>query len=50
MYYAQALHHMIHDNARVLRKGWNGKGMYIFIIKGWQGTLQHDMPDDWMLL
>jgi len=37
MNYGQALEQLNLGN-RILRSGWNGKGMYLFLVTGWQIT------------
>ena len=33
MTYREALN-ALHQNGRICRKGWNGKGMYLFLVRG----------------
>lgn len=35
---------MMQDGARVGRAGWNGKGMYLFLVPGSRFTVDADRP------
>ena len=38
---------MVKQGYRVARKGWNGKGMYVFLVKGieLQNVIRYNHPD-----
>lgn len=37
----------MHDGQRVRRAGWNGKGMFLVLIKDWAFGVGRGMPEDW---
>ncbi len=35
MNFAEALDYALYDNCHIAREGWNGKGMFVFLVKEW---------------
>lgn len=42
MDFSEALQ-VLKSGERVRRAGWNGKGMFLFVIKSWVGQTYHDI-------